>query len=200
MVATTASIVDTTITAILSREGWPTITNRAADRSGLTKGGITFSQFNTWLRLNGKSATTPVDFDQACTEDAARQMLLEQIARPFLYLADTAPSLFALMFDWATTSGPDDPVRGLQRVLRKAGRYSGSVDGIMGAGTRDAIRSYNTEALEAFVVPMVQDRVRFYIQLATDRDPAVVNFRKMHPTTDLENVEGWVNRALTFLD
>ncbi len=193
--------IDSILTAILKREGWPTVSNRPADKGGLTKGGIVFKYYEPWLRRAKGRTITPTDFIRI-TEDDAREFLLDNIAGPIMAVSLVDTDLFALMFDWATTSYVDDPTMALQRALRQtssAGDPDLAVDGRYGPRTDAALRRAKSSGDVAGVVRAVaRDRVRFYVTVAL-HDPAVRNFRNEHPTTDLENVKGWVNRALEFL-
>lgn len=192
--------IDQILDGILEREGWPQVTNRAADAGGLTRGGITFTSYEPWLRSKGQTIT-PTDFVNI-TEEDAKAFLLDGIASSFMAVRGVNEALFVLMFDWATTSGPDDPVRGLQQILRGTGATI-AVDGVYGQKTHLALITYISrgvvDVVDGLTKRLAKDRVAFYVRLATDRDKAVAQFRKDNPTTNLENVNGWVNRALEFV-
>lgn len=189
--------IDAIITEILQREGWPTVTNRAADKGGLTKGGVTYTSYSRWLKTQGR-VTNPTDFVNI-SEDDARTFLIDSIAAQFRAVEKVDARLFALMFDWATTSGPDDPVRALQAALRATSPEL-AIDGRYGSSTDAALRQWVTTGdVTALSRAVAVSRVKFYVRLAMDRDPDVRQFRNENPTTQLENVNGWVNRALEFV-
>jgi lysozyme family protein len=185
--------LDQILSDVLRREGWPTVSNRPADKGGLTKGGITFTSYNAWRRLKGKDPITPTEFAKVITEEEARRFMADQIAGPLAPVEYINPDIFAMLVDWAETSGPDDPLRGLQTCLRKQG-YNVTVDGLYGPATDSALRSSNKPTLYQ---DLIQERTEFYTLLAL-RDPQVKAFRIANPDTDLENLHGWILRAQSF--
>jgi lysozyme family protein len=192
--------LDSIIVDILHREGWPEVTNRPADDGGLTKGGITFSNYAAWARTRGRSPITPIDFPKL-TEKQAHEFLTDSIAGPIMPVRQLNEDLFVLMFDWATTSGPDDPTKAIQSVLRTMGADKVLVDGHYGAETHRALRERmeSNSGLTKTVYKLVAKmRVSFYIKVAL-RDADVAKFRETNATTNLENLNGWVSRALEFL-
>ncbi len=191
------SQIDDLLTAILTREGWPTVTNRAADRGGLTKGGVTFDSYTRWQQQRGQTPILPTEFPNLSEADA-RAFMLAEIAGPLMSLRDVAgEALFGLLVDWAETSGPDDPIRALQSALLAADVYAGAIDGEAGPLTYRALSAVTLD-LDALMRSVGKARVEFYLALAL-KDPAVVAFRKQSPSTQLENVHGLIARALEFL-
>lgn len=191
-----ATTLDSIIEDILFREGWPKVTNRAADDGGLTKGGITFENYNRWRKSQGRTPMLPTAFPEL-TRDAAVEFILSSIAGPFYSLQDLDVRLFALMFDWAMTSGPDDPTKALQSSIRALGGDV-VVDGTFGIKTRVALeQKYRDGARELIYKLVAKQRVLFYIKVALN-DDGVRQFRAANPT-DLDNINGWVTRALEFL-
>lgn len=188
--------VETILTGILQREGWPQVTNRPADKGGLTKGGIVFTEYNLWRKQQGERELLPTEFP-ALSEEDARRFLLSAIAGPLLAVSAVDQSLFELLFDWATTSGPSPATRALQSELRALG-YTLTVDGVYGSQTDVAVKAAAGKGqLAAVRHSIAVNRVDWYLTAGL-RDPAVVTFRAANPTTDLENVRGWVLRALAF--
>lgn len=188
--------IDDILTGVLKREGWPAVTNRPSDTGGLTKGGVTFTSYNAWRVKHGQPPTTPTDFASVVTEDEARAFMLDEIAGPFMVILKYDPRLFTLMVDWAETSGPDDPVRALQGVMRTLG-IDVTVDGVYGSKTDTGIR-HNLHLTDDIRKLVAAQRIQFYVKLAL-ADPEVRLFRVQNPNTNLENVLGWVNRASEFL-
>lgn len=187
--------LDVILSGILQREGWPAITNRASDKGGLTKGGVTFTEYNAWLRKVGRPALLPTEFVYI-TETDAREFMMADIAGPLFQVSLIDIGLFGVLFDWAETSGPAIPCRALQQLLRDDGATL-TIDGVYGHETDMALRGVaDAEFLPLLRRRLVDARVLFYVKLAlADRD--VVTFRRDTPTTDLENLLGWVTRALT---
>jgi lysozyme family protein len=167
---------------VLVREGWPTYTNRAADKGGPTKGGITYAILLAWRFRQGRTASIAdlINLDL----DEAKAILLAWYLEPFTWIIDG--DLQALCADWAVTSGPDDPTRAIQRALDL------TPDGIAGPLTRAAARTADQAALYRHVW---RERLRFYVTIVlNDKDVRAL----MHdrPTTQLHNLRGWLNRAL----
>lgn len=190
-------MVDRIVDEILEREGWPQVTNRPSDKGGLTKGGVTYSSYSKWLRSNERLVLTPTEFIRL-TEAQAREFLLSSIAGPILKVGKVDAILFEAMFDWATTSGPDDPTRGLQRVLRDLGQEL-VIDGIYGVQTHMALlKAIDAGHLRDIRRKVNEARVEFYIDLVLN-DPEVSLLRRNSNKTQLHNLKGWVRRAISFL-
>lgn len=191
--------VDDILTDVLNREGWPKITNRAADKGGLTRGGVTFRSYNAWRKQSGLATIEPSEFEATLTEEEARRFMLESIAGPLLPVQFISLDLFDLLVDWAETSGPDDPTRALQRAIRDL-KYNLTinVDGEFGPKTTAALHLLTTEQLDVVRGVVAKARVEFYIDIVY-ADRAVMRFRQENPSTQLENMRGWVRRALGYL-
>lgn len=185
------------ITDILEREGWPKVTDRVSDRGGLTKGGITLKSYNAYLASRHEALIT-ADVFKDITERQARDFLLTSIAGSFIRMSALDPALFEMMFDWATTSGPDDPVRALQNILNQFGEKL-VTDGVYGQRTEDAlVRVYGRLGVSQVRRKFAKNRIEFYIRLALDGDD-VQAFMHLHPDAQLVNLLGWVRRGLQFL-
>ena len=174
------------ITGMLEREGWPAITNRAADRGGWTKGGVTI---DTLSAHRGYRVT--VQELAALEEPEARVVYATRHVRPWQWLPDERLRL--LLADWSVTSWHDDPARALQRAV------GASVDGAAGPETRGKTLA----ALEAgqgdqVYREVLAARIRFYIDLALE-DPPMRPLLRVHKTMQIHNLRGWVNRTLEFL-
>lgn len=188
--------LDQVLTDVLQREGWPAVTDRPADRGGLTRGGVTLDNYNAWRVSRGDA---PITADQLrnLSEVDARAFLADQFGRPFAFVGDEG--VFVLLVDWAVTSGPDDPTRALQKALQAVGHYAGAVDGAPGPATRAAWVAVHgdltlCDEIEKSVLAQRRD---FYVRLAL-ADPDVVAFIKAHPATQLRNLRGWLNRCDEF--
>lgn len=189
--------IDEIISDVLVREGWPTVTDRPSDKGGLTRGGITFANYNAWLVSIGRAPITAEQF-RSLTEADARAFLVDQFSRPFTFVSGD-PDIFVQLVDWAVTSGPDAPAHALQAALTLHAGYTGAVDGVPGPKTKAAWMSIANDfgACALIDKQLVSARVSFYLDCAL-HDPAVAAFRQASPNTDLENVRGWINRALEF--
>jgi lysozyme family protein len=175
---------------VLRREGWPRFTDHPADRGGPTKGGITLRTLAAWRAFLGQPVPTVDDLrglDEAEARDIYRHVFLER----WYWLGDDA--LVSLCADWHVTSGPDDPARAIQTFLGV------TVDGVIGPVT---IRAFARRAMagDAAFLPALychvwQARLRFYVSLGLDGDD-VRAFLRDHPSSQLTNLRGWINRAL----
>jgi lysozyme family protein len=183
----------------LRREGWPKITDYPWDDGKLTKGGVTFRSFNAWRQQRGLPAFTVEEFHNL-TEADARLFLTDSIIGPIQLVSAINLRLFVVMADWAMTSGPDDPTLALQQQLNQRLRLQPPLkeDGAFGPKTEAALQAANALDQLAITNGVAKQRVRVYVRQTThDRD--VLAFRATTNTTNLENLEGWVNRALDFL-
>jgi len=184
------------LTEILGREGWPQLTNRPSDHGGLTKGGITFNSYVAWLKAKGRRTILPAEFANL-TEDQAKEFMLDSIAGPLMNVAMVDTDLFTVMFDWAEMSGPDAPIRALQEELAERHLVL-KADGVYGTRTAASLSAYWDGVDTADQLRLIQGvrnrRMRAYLALVL-RDAEVVEFRKNHPSSQLENLQGWLTRA-----
>lgn len=178
----------------MAREGWrngqAALIDQASDKGGLTRGGITAKTWGAYKKL-GRSATATELL--AITEDEALQFYFtEFVLAPKLDLV-LDQQLRALMVDWAFTSWLQ-PVKALQASLKRRGLYTDQIDGKIGARTKAALfadREPRTTFRDVF-----NARIVFYVSLGFDAQ--VREFLRTHPTSQLHNVRGWVNRCLDF--
>ena len=187
------------ITGVLQREGWPAVTDKPSDRGGLTKGGVTWLNYNRWLQKQGRPLVSREDFP-ALTEGDAREFYFDQFLRPFEFVARDSEALFVMLADWAVMSGPDDPARGLQRVLARLGQYRGKVDGVPGPQTMTAWgRATGGEPLfvEGIRKALVAERILAHATSALDAPARAL--MEVHPETQLHNLRGWLRRATEFI-
>jgi lysozyme family protein len=176
----------------LRREGWPApAEDKPSDRGGLTRGGITAKSWGDCRQL-GRLATA--DELNAITEDDALAFYYARyvVLPKFETILDQR--LRALMIDWSFTSWHDDPVAALQHSLARRGLYTGAIDGEIGPRTTAAILS-DREPRVTFK-DVYNARITFYLDLAFDKQAR--EFLHAHPTTQLHNAQGWVNRCLEF--
>lgn len=167
---------------LIRREG-SAFTDRASDRGGPTKYGITLQTF----REERGAYATAQDLKRL-TEDEARVIYRQRyIRRPgFDRILD--PQLRAFLIDFGVNSGPKRAVLALQAFLGV------TQDGIIGVETItrlasiDAARTYSE---------MLRSRLRLYVELVLG-DPAVKAFRAVRKNTQLENLRGWTNRLGEF--
>lgn len=175
--------------------GWGVVTDRAADRGGLTHSGITMSSFNRWRAKHGER---PLTRDEFLTSTRAQHdaFLEDAFVRPFQFIGDEA--IQALVVDWAMNAGPDDPTVALQEALKRRGLYPGRVDGVAGPQTRLAWASLqrDLQACAAVESELFKARIAFHCRRGFDAQ--VQAFLQAHPTTQLHNLRGWINRTLEF--
>lgn len=169
---TTADIVN----GVLDREG-ETYTDRASDKGGPTKHGVTIPVLSTF---RGRLCTA-ADI-QALTREEAFECFehLFVIRSGYEKLADERVRV--LMIDWAINSDVPRATRWLQKTLGI------TVDGVFGPDTRDSANAINPRVL---LKKLGLARQVFYIRTALqdDRIPEGVV-----TSTNLENLEGWLNR------
>jgi lysozyme family protein len=183
--------IDQILTDVLRREGWPKVTDHPSDRGGLTKGGVTFKNYNAWLvKRHGVSISEQAFRD--LTESEARSFFYDQFFAPFEFVRQASHALYVLLGDWAVNSGPDDPTKALQAELHV------QVDGAIGNETRGAFKAIedSSSALNKIRRAIVRRRQDFYIDAAFDS--AVRKFLEEHKSSQLHNLRGWLRRNLEF--
>lgn len=164
--------------AILQREGWPAVTNRPADRGSWTKGGITLTTLSYY-----RGSPQTVEALKALSETEARVIYRSLYLKPWEFIDD--PALFAVVVDYAVTSGHDDPTRALQEVTGVV------VDGLLGPKTRAAVLAHDPKVLREYVI---RYRVRHMVNLALN-DAKLKTLIAGHHDLQVLNLRGWINRA-----
>lgn len=177
----------------LRREGWPgRAQDKPSDRGGLTRGGITSKNWGSYKGWGRPATAAELD---AITESDALEFYYERYVKlPGLELV-TDQRLRALLIDWAFTSWFDDPIKALQATLKQRGLYDGAVDGKLGPKTKTAL-FVDRDPRETYR-SVLAARIQFYMDIAFDRETRA--FLDSHPSTQLHNCKGWVNRCLDFL-
>jgi lysozyme family protein len=165
------------ITAVMKAEGWDKFTDRADDRGGPTKWGITLSTFRG---VRGYDAT--VEQLKALDEEGARAIYRE------VFLVRTGIAriqddvLRALIFDSAVQHGPGQAIRMLQRAL-------GVVDdGVLGPLTLAALPHLNVVRLWN---RMFAERLEFYGRLISKN---LTDADKDGIPDNAEMAAGWMHR------
>jgi len=172
------------ITGILAREGGGKYTNRVADRGGPTKYGITQA---TLAYFRGHPVTA--EDVRGLTEGEAR-IIYENvyITDPgFDKIADEA--LRIVLIDFGVHSGPRRAIEQLQMAVGTM------IDGVIGPNTLGAMERLGADECRRRVVAF---RIRYLVRLVIN-DVQVRQFRRNHPHTNLENLNGWINRATEFI-
>ena len=176
----------------MRREGWPALAAKhSADKGGWTRGGITARNWGDW-RLLGRDAT-PEELNAITAPQALDFYFQRYVVLPKFDLV-TDKRLQALLVDWAFTSWSDDPIKALQTSLARQGMLPGAIDGRLGPKTFIALSRANVKQTFNNVLAA---RIAFYLWLAFDAQTR--QFLRDHPTTQLHNARGWVNRCLEFL-
>lgn len=177
-----APTVDDIINEVLRREGHGAFTNRAADRGGPTRWGVSLKT------LQSRKAGATIDDVRALTEDEARRIYLEDyVQRPGF---DRLPEpLRSLLVDFGVTSGPARAIKALQLAV------GAHPDGVIGFDTRTRLSARDSASVYASVL---RQYLGHFVSVALN-DDEVEAFRKAHPNTQLENLRGWWNRAAEFI-
>lgn len=177
-----APTVGEIIDEILRREGFGTFTNRAADRGGPTKWGITLS---TYQRHKPKAT---IDDLRALGEEEARRIYFDDyVTAPGFN--QTPDPLRSLLVDFGVTSGPATAIKALQLAV------GAHPDGIIGFDTRTRLSAREPALVYASVL-------RQYFSHFTSvvlNDDEVEAFKRAHPKSQIHNLRGWINRANEFV-
>lgn len=162
------------IDEILVREGGDKFTDRAVDRGGPTKFGITQTTLGAW---HNKPAT--VDDVKNLTEAEARQIYETQfITKPGFDKITYGP-LRVHVIDFGVNSGTDRAIKYLQALV------GALVDGQFGPKSQAAVNNYPDQ--QKLHLLLVRDRLRFLGRLiSVDHSQA-------------ENAAGWINRVTEFM-
>lgn len=167
------------VEATLRREGWPKITNRAADKGGLTKGGVT----KVALAEFRKRPVTDDELRNLTLEEASA-IFAFQYLKPYAWIPDTDVRTFCA--DLAVMAWHDDPARMLQYAA------GATVDGVVGKETREKVLLLLRLDRTTFFHKMYEWRQKFHCSVAFD--DAVDAFLKANPSTQLHNLRGWLTR------
>lgn len=157
------------ISAIIVRED-SGFTNRAADRGGPTKFGITLDTLSRW---RGHQCTA-LDVENL-QEDEAR-MIYEHVyidEPKFELVEDEGVRVQAI--DWGVTSGPATAIKALQQLVGV------NKDGVLGPATAAAVNAADLNN------KLAVSRAVFYASIV-ERD-----------TKQAANIVGWTRRALSFV-
>lgn len=167
------------VEATLRREGWPKITNRAADKGGLTKGGITRAALEQFLKR-------PVTDDEirGLSLETAAAVFAFQYLKPYAWIPDTEIRTFAA--DLAVMAWHDDAAKMLQYA---AGAH---VDGVVGKETKEKVLLLLRLDRTTFFHKMYEWRQKFHCAVAFDK--SVDKFLDDNPSSQLHNLRGWLNR------
>lgn len=175
-------VIERQIDVILKREGWPLYTNLAFDKGGPTLGGITLQTLSNW-----RGSQQTVEQLKKLSLEEARQIYRQRYLEPWEFITD--PALFAVLVDYAVTSGHDDPTKALQK------KTGVTVDGVLGPKTRAAVLAADPVKLREYVIGY---RVRHMVDLALN-DSKLKALIAGRADLQLFNLRGWCNRATSFL-
>ena len=141
---------------VLVHEGsW---SNHSKDPGGATMKGVTQRVYDEWRRGRGMKAASVRYISQSELEAIYRERYWN------LFRGDDMPDgVNYVVFDGAVNSGVGQSVKWLQRALAPA--YKGTVDGIAGPGTIQAIATFNNNA--ALIDRICDQRMAFLKSLKT---------------------------------
>ena len=139
-----SDLFDGFLAGLLAREGGATYTNRAADRGGPTRWGITAKTLGAWRKL-GRDATG-LEVSLLGHDEAAAIYRAQYFVGPgFDQIAALSPRIAEELVDSGVNLGPEWPSRWLQRglnLLNMRGAWFPDlvVDGNAGGKTRAALQ------------------------------------------------------------
>jgi hypothetical protein len=171
-------IIDNIIRRERAPAGQPEFTNRASDRGGPTKFGVTQRAWDDY-RARSPNYHRAISRVEGIDENDAREFYRVMYVRPLAWIDDF--DLLDLVADCAVNHGATRAVRWLQSALGVA------PDGIVGPDTRIAARGWL--GAREIAADVLRTRLKFYAKIATDQtnDP------------DAVNLPGWINRACEFI-
>ena len=146
------------LAAVLVHEGGNVDDPR--DSGGRTSHGITQRVYDGYRRRQGREPRDVYAMSQAERDSIYRQQYWNAVK------GDDLPSgLDYVVFDGAVNSGPGQSIKWLQRAL--GARYTGKVDGVMGAVTLDAVDAHPDH--DALIAAICARRMAFLRALRTWR-------------------------------
>jgi lysozyme family protein len=165
--------VDTILSDVLDREGWPQYTEHPHDKGGPTKGGITLRTLESWRHRR----LPRQDLARLKREEALQILRRLYIDANGIFRLIESP-LLAQVVDSAVLSGPSLAVKEVQRLVDV------SDDGICGPITMAAIDAVDVKELGR--------------RLAVARALRLARFAVKHENQTTFLV-GWLTRALSFV-
>lgn len=163
------------INGILDREGG-VYTNRASDKGGPTKWGVTLPTLAEF-----RNAPVSVAQLQGLSRDEAYEVMEHQYLTRSGFEGIRDERVRVMMCDWAVHAGVDRATRWLQRTAEAL-----PVDGICGPATLSAVNCLDGRLL---LKRLGHARQTFYVETALQAFP-----HETIASTDLANLEGWLNR------
>lgn len=180
--------IDQIITEILRREGWPKYTDRASDRGGPTKGGITLETLRAW-----RGRPVIARDVEALDEAEVRQIYRHRYVVEPGYDRIVDDKLRDLVVDCAVLYGTDDASPWLQQAVNEtAGQPVLKVDGACGPKTMAAVNAADPASLRLRILGA---RLRKMGRVITDDAKA----RKRTEDQSL-NAAGWSSRLADLLE
>lgn len=169
--------IDGLVEEILVTEGWPAFTDRANDRGGPTKGGITLKTLTNWRLARSGVTPTVEDLKRLEKPEAMRIYRELYVLQPgFDGIAD--PLLRHDVVDAGVLHGAGWAARRLQEIAGVA------VDGLVGPITTAAVNGAEPLAL--------------HLRFVARRLQRIVKIARADPG-QLAHLGGWTNRAVRFL-
>lgn len=185
---------DQLIGPLLVREGGGAYTNRAADRGGPTRWGVTAETLGKWRGL-GRDATADEVRTLTRAEAVAIYRAQYWTAPGYDHVATIAPKVAAELFDTCVNMGRGWGGKWLQRSLNLCNRQGLDwpdlmVDGQIGPKTRDVLTQCVRRRGEALVVKCLNGfQFGRYVEIAEAGGP----------NNDQEqNFVGWISQRVGF--
>lgn len=172
--------IEKLIDEIIAREG-RTFTNRAADRGGPTKYGVTLQRLSHWRKV---MTLTARDVEKLQEPEAREIYRAQFVTEPGFDLIGSDP-LRLLVVDTGVNHGPSAAIAWFQAAHGEL-----AVDGVSGPKTRAALAAVTGLEVGAVYRRFLGIRVRRYFKLLHDDTTG----------TQAQNANGWGDRVADFID
>lgn len=177
--------IERLIDAILEREGGLKYTNRASDKGGPTKAGITQRTLSAWRIRHSLEPATPDDVKALAIEEIREIYRVCFVQDPRYDLIEDE-QLFEHVLDAAVLHGQHWATTTLQRLLAV------KADGIIGPITLAALHAADADQVNLrFAIERLKLTVGIVIRDAK---------RKKQYSGQIENLSGWMNRLTGFIE
>jgi lysozyme family protein len=176
----TPTSIEQTVDEILDHREGSGFTDRASDKGGPTKWGVTLKTLSAYL---GRQAT--VDELKVLTREQALNLYLKLFVFEPGFQRISSDMIGEFVIDLAVNHGVPGGVKLLQSTL------GAKRDGIFGPQT---LALTNLALPRVLLEKLIVTRAHYYVALALAEVP-----RELIERTDLDNLDGWLARDLSFI-